>query len=379
MRHRIEHYNWTNVIFFGLTPLLAIAGVSWRLMEGGPHWATWLLTLFFVCACSLSVTAGYHRLYTHLSYKACWPVRLFFVIFGSASFQGSILWWSAEHRVHHRLEDTGKDPYGINKGFWYAHIGWLLEKHEDASFGEVPDLTEDKMLVLQDRYFTSLATFSSFVLPTAIASLWGDPWGGFLFAGVSRMVFNHHATFCINSVCHFIGKRTYSLVKTARDSWVSALITFGEGYHSFHHAFQYDYRNAIRSYQWDPTKWLISTLAFFGLASDLRQAKRSHILAARIQTDEARFSARLIDLSDVAKGRALELISGAKIRVHDAHVCWMELKLEYKELKKAKLDSMSERLDQLKLEMRRSRSEFRRALLQWRELINQPLLIPEIA
>lgn len=374
MKLYIRGYHWPHLVFFSLTPIVAIVGGFWILHQGGPHWATWVLTIIMLFTASMSITGGYHRLFSHKSYQATWPVRLFFLLFGAAGFEGSARWWSCEHRYHHRYVDTELDPYGINKGFWYAHIGWLLKDgHTPPSFKNVSDLDQDPLIRFQDRFFMPIAVIVGFLLPTAIASLWGDPWGGFIFAGVARMVFNHHATFCINSFCHYIGKQTYSDKHTARDSWVAALITYGEGYHNFHHEFQYDYRNGIRVYHWDPTKWLIQLFAATGLASHLKTARQERILLAKLEMDQKRCASRFSHYSDTARAKFYELLASAQEQIKNAHARFQSLKQEYKKLKRDKMASMTASLEDLRLEMNKARRDFRQAMAQWRILIKGPL------
>ena len=125
-----------------------------------------------------------------------------------------------------------------------------------------------RSLRLQDRYYAVLAIGLGLVLPTAIASLWGDPWGGLLVAGVLRGAILLQATFCVNSLAHLVGRKRYDPSVSARDSLVTALVTFGEGYHSFHHRFPFDYRNGIGWWQYDPSKWLIWSLSRLRLVSE---------------------------------------------------------------------------------------------------------------
>lgn len=286
-------YHWPHIIFFSLTPIAAVGGVVWLTVNGGIPGATWALTGLMFLLCGLGVTAGYHRLFTHKSYRATWPVRLFYLVFGGAAFEGSARWWACEHRYHHLFTDTAKDPYGINKGFWHAHIGWLFTAdQEPPCYDNVKDLDRDPLIRFQARFYPILAVLVGFVLPTFVASLWGDPWGGFFAAGLFRMVVNHHATFCINSVCHYVGRQTYSDRHSAKDSWVAAILTYGEGYHNYHHEFPADYRNGIRLFHWDPGKWFIRILEWTGFASDLGRTRRETILLAKLEMDQKRIAGR---------------------------------------------------------------------------------------
>ncbi len=364
---------WVNIIFFAITPIIAIVGMALNIADGGPHPATLAFAVFMLFATGMAITGGYHRLFSHRTYQASWIVRLLFTLFGSASFQGSVMWWAAEHRIHHRFEDTAKDPYGIQKGFWFAHIGWLLEKREDASMDLVKDLARDPILRWQQRLYIPIAALMCFGFPALVASLWGDPWGGLLYAGVVRMVINHHGTFSINSFCHLIGKKTYDDELTARDSWITALITYGEGYHNFHHHFMADYRNGIRAYQYDPTKWLIAGLSGLGLASNLKRANKLNILQARLHVDRQAYWDKLASCSDIAAEKAQEMLEGAQVQLQQAQQRWLELKGEYREIKRLKVASMQDQLAELKHDLREAKLEFQTALLEWTVLIKDPI------
>lgn len=278
--------NWPNTLFLFLTPLVGIGGAIWMACTGHLNSNTLWLTLIFTIVSGLSVTAGYHRLFSHRAYKAAWPVRLFFLLFGAAAFEGSVLEWSTDHRRHHLYVDTDRDPYNINQGFWYAHMGWLLVAPKSKDYSNVKDLESDPLARIQHKYIVLIASIMGFIFPMAIASLWGDALGGFIIAGALRIAFNQQLTFCVNSVCHYWGNRQYSKEQTARDNWFTALFTYGEGFHNFHHKFMFDYRNGIRFYHFDPAKWLIRSLAFVGLAKDLKSASPKQIQRFRMQVEE---------------------------------------------------------------------------------------------
>lgn len=359
-----EGYHWPHIVFFCLTPPLAVAGVLWVVSQGGPHWATWILAALMLVFCGLSTTAGYHRLFAHKSYRARFPIRLFYLLFGAGAFQGSVRWWASEHRYHHLYTDTAQDPYGINKGFWHAHIGWLFTKdQEPPNYQNVKDLDQDRWIRWQDQVFALLAVLIGWGLPTAVASFWGDPWGGFWCAGLARMVVNHHTTFCINSVCHYVGRRSYSDQHSGRDSWIAALLTYGEGYHNFHHTFQYDYRNGIRAFHWDPTKWFIQFFSWCGLTTNLRKAHTEKILLAKLAMDHKRLSKRLAHEPEAIRQRFEEMIRSARTRLQEAHSSFQCLRQNLKTMK----------IEEVRAEYRRTKKEFKRAMLQWRALLNGPL------
>lgn len=368
---------WTNILFFSLSPLVGLAGTWWSITSYGLHWQTLVLFSVFFCGAGFGITAGYHRLFSHRAYQASWIVRLLYLFWGSASLEGSARWWAWEHRRHHRYEDQNLDPYGIQKGFWYAHIGWLLEKTGDPEVNDpsIRDLDRDPLVRFQDRYFMPLALFISFALPTLIAWTWGDPWGGFFLAGVGRLVLNQHVTFCINSFCHFIGKQTYSDKNSARDSWITALVTFGEGYHNFHHSFQGDYRNAIRAWQWDPTKWLIHSLSWAGLVRNLHRVSRERILQARILMDEKRFALNYHGHSEAVRQKAHELLEGTKARLHTAQTRLTLLNAEYRRIRAEKWHQMGDHVQHLRMEMQAAKRDFRAAWNAWRALTRGEIAI----
>lgn len=256
------------------------------------------LFFFMFSACGLSITLGYHRLFSHRSFEAHWLVRFLVLIFGAGAFENSALLWSCEHRTHHKHVDHDEDPYDSTKGLFYAHIGWLLFKEKLVPpFDNVKDLLKDRMVMWQHRNIHLLAAIVAFVFPAVLGFAWGG-WqsalGAFLIGGVARVVALQHCTFCINSLCHYIGDRPYSTRCTARDSWIMALVTFGEGYHNFHHEFQHDYRNGVKPWQFDPTKWTIWTLSKLGLASKLRRVPAEKIAMAELREAQDTLAAKAL-------------------------------------------------------------------------------------
>jgi stearoyl-CoA desaturase (Delta-9 desaturase) len=222
-------------------------------------------------------------LWSHKSYDAHWTVQWFLALVGAGSVQGSIIWWSRKHRLHHRFTDTSRDPYSASEGFWYAHFGWMMfhKKRKDRVSCDISDLKANKIVMLQHKYYLPLVVLMGYIFPTLVAGfLWGDYRGGYFIAGVLRLVFVHHSTFCVNSVAHYWGDHTYNDETTPRDSIVTALLTLGEGYHNFHHVFPYDYRNGRKFYHYDPTKWLISGMYYVGLTSHLRMVPENEIRKA---------------------------------------------------------------------------------------------------
>jgi stearoyl-CoA desaturase (delta-9 desaturase) len=293
-----EKVNWLISSFLIGTLFLAVTAVPVYLWFFGL--STFQVVLFFAMffACGFSVTLGYHRLFSHRTFEAHWLVRLFTLIFGAAAFENSVLLWACEHRSHHKHVDHDDDPYCISKGLFHAHMGWLLFKLDPPPpFDNVADLKKDPLVVLQNRYIHWIAALVAFVFPATLGFIWGG-WscalGAFLIAGVARVVVLQHCTFCINSLCHYFGAQPYSSKCSARDSWLMAIVTFGEGYHNYHHEFQYDYRNGVKPWQIDPTKWMIWTLSKLGLVRKLRRVPTEKIVLAELAEAQRQLETELL-------------------------------------------------------------------------------------
>lgn len=264
---------WLPASVLTLTPLVALIGVPWYGFTHGYGLSHWLVFLAVLFANGLSITAGYHRLWAHNTYRAHALLKWFFALFGAGATQNSILVWASGHRRHHRHVDGEGDPYSAKRGFWFSHIGWMLRDYTTGrdDFSNAPDLQRDPVVMFQHRHYVPLAIGMNLAPALLAGVLLGDIWGHLLVAGFLRLVVNHHVTFFINSLAHYWGKQPYTDTNTARDNMWLALITYGEGYHNFHHLFQNDYRNGVRWWQFDPTKWLIRLASWLGLARDLNR------------------------------------------------------------------------------------------------------------
>lgn len=361
--------NWTNTVFLIISPLIVAIGIPLHLVNVGFDLR---LAALFVVACwatSLSITGGYHRLFAHRSYGASKFVQLLYLVFGAAALQGSALKWSTDHRRHHRHVDTETDPYSIQKGFWYAHIGWVF-LDEDAQYAGkfAPDLEKDALVRWQHRYYLHLAVLVGFVLPTLIGWAFGYPLGGLLWGGFARVVVTHHCTFFINSLCHLWGAQPYGDRTSARDNFVLAFLTYGEGYHNFHHRFQADYRNGIRWYQWDPTKWLIWAYSCVGLTYNLKRVDDLEILRARVIADESSLLRR--GFSEDRLKAMSERVLSARMRLRERQEQYYRLKAELKaacDLRIGEMNQMGrQQIEAMRSEMRLAQMEFRYAWQQWR-------------
>ncbi len=277
--------DWVNIAFLTFTPIIGIVGTALYTWRYGVHLWMPVLTVVMYLAVGFSITAGYHRFFSHKSYEASTPVQYVYAFFGAMAAQNSILWWSSAHRVHHKYVDHDWDPYNIQRGFWWAHIFWIFYKpvEEQPTFDNAPDLLSNKVVMWQHKWHKVILIVGGFGIPTLIGAMFGHPIAGLLWGGFLRLAVIHHTTFFVNSLAHMLGEPLYNAEVSARDNWMVALLTLGEGYHSFHHRFPADFRNGILWYHWDPAKWMIRALKAVGLASDLRTTAPPQIEQARMQ------------------------------------------------------------------------------------------------
>lgn len=282
-------------IFVGL-PLIALVLVpAWGVLRGFDTFQ-WLWALAFLYLNGMSITGGYHRLWAHKAYDASPGLKWVLAFWGAGALQNSILVWASDHRRHHRhVDDNELDPYSAGRGLWFSHMGWMLREYRsnEPDFSNARDLQRDPVVMWQHRHYVPLTVFMNLGLPLLLGIWHGDILGTVLLVGLLRLVVNHHVTFFINSLAHFWGSRPYTEANSARDNGFLAFLTYGEGYHNFHHIFQTDYRNGIRWWQWDPTKWMISLCARLGLARNLNRVPDFRIQRALLDTEFERARAKL--------------------------------------------------------------------------------------
>lgn len=374
--------NKKTTIFFIFLPVLAVLGTIATIHSNGFYWQTLLLALVYVTLTGLGITMGYHRLFAHKAYTAVWPLRAILVFFGTAAVQGSVLEWCTDHRNHHRYTDQDQDPYTVKKGFWFAHIGWIFVLDPSKrNFDNVKELAADPMLRFQHKHFTSCAIISSALVPTVLGALWGDPWGGLFIAGALRLTFNHHMTFLINSLCHYWGKLTYER-GTARDNYFISLLTYGEGFHNFHHKFAIDYRNGIRWFDFDPSKWVVFILSKIGMASNLKRISKDVILHHRLEMQEQ----ALKETGQVCETKIEQWLQPLRERIKHLHIQIRDLKTDYLKLKENKLSFMSNQIVEYKEKianyrqlLKQAKKEKRRTLKAWFALARALKLVPRTA
>lgn len=331
--------NWVPAIILTATPIAALTLIPWYAFSFDFSTAAWVSFVVLLFLNGLSITGGYHRLWAHRAYEAHWSLRLVFMLFGAMSIQNSILIWASGHRTHHRyVDDVDLDPYSAKRGFWFSHIGWMLRNYPSGvpNFSNANDLLNDKMVMFQHNHYVPLVLVMNIGLPLALGWMLGDLWGVFLLGGLLRLVVSHHVTFFINSLAHMWGTRPYTDENTARDNPLLAFVTYGEGYHNYHHIFQYDYRNGVKWWQFDPTKWLIFSLSWIGITKNLKRCSDFAIQKAQLTMQFKRAKAQLDQRPADTRVEALKAKMAREYESFTAAMQeWGKLKEEWYDGKKA--------------------------------------------
>jgi stearoyl-CoA desaturase (delta-9 desaturase) len=288
--------------------------------------AVWLFLVTYIMG-GMAITVGYHRLYAHKAYSANPFFEWCILLTSALSFEMSALMWSHDHRIHHNHVDTERDPYSIKKGFWYAHVLWLFDYKRDYDASLVADLLKNPRVVLQDKYYPHFLIGVNLVV--FLFGWWftGSALASFYMGFLARMAMVHHCTWFINSLCHTYGAKTYARELSAVDNAVMAVLTFGEGYHNYHHAFAADYRNGVRWYHFDPSKWTIWLAAKLGLVSKLRSINTITVQKSLVLKDKklildhlshevdelaTEFKHKLEEVADVFEDKAATLMQKAR-------------------------------------------------------------------
>ncbi len=268
---------WPVLLFIAGYHLFLAIALPLYFLNHVPSLALVLITIGLVFCSGMAIAAGYHRLYSHRCYKVHPVIESILLFFGTLATQGSAIRWANDHRLHHAFVDTDKDPYSVKKGLWWAHILWMFFKTDPIDPKVVSDLSQRKLLAFQNKHYAwCMLAANAFVFLT-VGWLLNDFLGAFIFAWWVRMFFLHHTTWCINSLAHYWGTQNYSREHSAVDNYLISLLTYGEGYHNYHHSFASDYRNGIRWFHFDPAKWMIWTLYKLGLAYDLKRVNNYRI------------------------------------------------------------------------------------------------------
>lgn len=367
--------NWGTAIFLITYQVLLLLTLPFYFYYCTLHTGTIISAFVLLWLTGLSITAGYHRYFSHRSYKAHPVVEAVLIFFGTMAVQASVLRWSFEHRLHHAYVDTDKDPYCIKKGFWYAHFLWMLEKLQPIDPKVVPDLIKNKMVAFQHRHYKLLMLSVNALVFFVVGAAFQDYWGAFFIAVWLRIFFLQHFTWFINSLAHTWGSKQFSLEQSAVDNYVIAFLTFGEGYHNYHHTFANDYRNGIRWFHFDPTKWLIWTLSKLGLAHGLKRTDILTIKKRIITEHKAYLIENLASYWEDTKQELEKQVVDLSERILASINEFAQLRELYREQSKTEVSEPTS-LEQIQGKIKELQAKLKHDWLQWNAL-SHSILRPE--
>ncbi len=271
-------------VITAVPPLILLIGMYFGWTANMLVWQDILVLAIMYMGVGAGVTVGFHRLLTHRSFKTRAPIRMFWAILGSAAAEGPVIDWVATHRKHHQYSDVEGDPHsphvghghgwrGELRGLAHAHLGWVFSDMEVADEQRyAKDLLADPWVKFVDRTFVLWVIAGLAVAFGLGVALTGSVIGGLtalLWGGAARIFFLHHATFSINSLCHYFGKQEYETGDQSRNLAWLAIPTWGEAWHNNHHAFPTSYRHGLKRWQIDPSAATIRLMEMTGLAWDV--------------------------------------------------------------------------------------------------------------
>jgi stearoyl-CoA desaturase (delta-9 desaturase) len=282
------------VAVFVFVPTLALAAAIPFAWGWGLGWHDIVIAAVFYWLSGLGVTVGYHRYFTHGSFKARTGLRVAMAIAGSLAMEGPVITWVSDHRRHHKYSDKEGDPhspwrYGndakaLARGLLYAHMLWLFDPHQTSQEKFSPDLLADSRIRKVDAAFGAFVAVT-LLLPALIGGLWGMSWHGaitaFFWAGLVRVTLLHHVTWSINSICHTFGDKDFEARDRSRNvSWL-AIASFGESWHNLHHADPTCARHGALKGQIDQSARVIWAFEKLGWAYDVRWPDEARLNAKR--------------------------------------------------------------------------------------------------
>lgn len=268
-------------------PFLGVLTAAVLAWGGAFDWLDLGILVFMYTITGTGITVGYHRLFTHRSFEASRPLKIFLGIAGSMSVQGAPIHWVADHRKHHDFSDEEGDPHsphthgregwkGVVVGAWHSHMGWLFSRDERASATRYArDLKNDPDMVWVDKHFFSWVLLG-LAIPFALGFILsgGSLYAGFtafIWGGLVRIFLQHHATWSVNSICHMYGDQPFDIDDKSTNNWAVAFVSMGEGWHHNHHAFPTSAKHGLTGRQFDPSYYIIKTFEKIGIAKDVRQ------------------------------------------------------------------------------------------------------------
>jgi stearoyl-CoA desaturase (delta-9 desaturase) len=274
---------------FVIVPFLAFLAAIPVAWGWGLNWTDVILFMAFYWISGWGITVGFHRLFTHKSYKANRPLRAALAVAGSLAIEGPVIRWVADHRRHHAYSDQEGDPhspwrYGdttraLAKGLAWAHIGWMFDEQHTNREKYTPDLMRDPDIRRISALFPAFVLVSVF-LPVVIGGAvggWGGALSAFFWASLVRIFLLHHVTWSINSICHTIGDKPFAARDKSTNFWPLAILSFGESWHNMHHADPTAARHGVLRGQLDSSARIIWFFEKFGWATDVRWPKPERV------------------------------------------------------------------------------------------------------
>ena len=373
VRTALRRIDWPVSIFLVAYHVALIVGLPFYFAHNTPSTGVVVAALVLLFVTEIGIGAAYHRFYSHRCFKLNNKVVEGVLLFlATLAFQGSALKWSHDHRRHHAHVDTDDDPYSIRKGFFYAHMGWLFFKMPPMDMRLVRDLEKNRLVMFQHRWFGTVGVGANAAVCALVGAATGDWLGSFTLVWWARLLVSHHLTWFINSLAHTWGSKTYSREHSAVDNFVIAFLTVGEGYHNYHHTFASDYRNGVKWYHFDPTKWTIFLLARLGFATDLRRFSRETIERRLLEEDRRLLLDRL---RNVAAAKRTEL----EKRIHEVADALQEKRRRIAQATAELRQSGRANAEALKSEVRALRAAVRRDMRDWSHLCDSVLSLSPAA
>jgi stearoyl-CoA desaturase (delta-9 desaturase) len=265
--------DWVIIVYMAVIHLVALLAVFPSNFSWG---AVGVAFVLYWITGGLGITLGFHRLVTHRSFEVPKLLEYFFVLCGTLACEGGPIEWVGQHRIHHKYSDTESDPHDSNKGFWWSHMGWML--HKVPAKADIPRYTKD---IADDPVYQFLQKF--FIPIQVVLGLflyWLGGWPFVIWGIFVRLVVVFHFTWFVNSATHKFGYQSHESHDHSTNCWWVALLTFGEGWHNNHHAFQYSARHGLQWWEIDTTWMTIKLLQFLGLAKNIKLVPKEQLTAS---------------------------------------------------------------------------------------------------
>ncbi len=304
-------------------PILALGLVVWQVWGDFLRWSDVVVFTIMYLATGLGITVGFHRYFTHRSFKTSRPMRAILGVLGSVAIEGPIISWVADHRKHHTFADQEGDPHsphvdhgvgwrGALRGLLHAHVGWLfIHTQRGLRRRYARDLIDDPIVNFVDRKFVFWAVgglVASFLLGWAIGGSLFAGLTGLLWGGAVRLFVVHHVTFSINSLCHFFGRRRFETDDESRNLLWLAPFSFGESWHNNHHAFPTSAEHGMRRWEIDPSALVIRALEKVGLVWDVVRVDRERQERRKLLLEEERRKERSSQTAALSKPSAVQTV-----------------------------------------------------------------------